>query len=110
MAFYLVRASYTADAIKALVADPQDREAAARAAIEALGGTMHSFFFAFGDYDLVTICEVADDKTMAAGSPLISATGAFSKMETTKLLTTPEAMEAMSTAQATASAYKPPTG
>ena len=82
MAFYLVRASYTADAIKAMVADPQDREAAARAAIEALGGTLHQFFFAFGDRDLVAICEITDDKTMAAGSFVISSTGAFSKMET----------------------------
>ena len=110
MAFYLVRARYTADAIKAMVADPQDREAAARAAIEALGGTLHQFFFAFGDRDLVAICEVADDNTMAAGSFVISSTGAFLKMETTKLLTTAEAMEAMNTAKGATAAYIPPTG
>ena len=46
MAFFLVRASYTGDAIKSMVADPKDREAAARAAIEALGGTLHQFFCA----------------------------------------------------------------
>ena len=40
MALYLIRGSYTADAIKAMVAEPQDREAAAGAAMEALGGTM----------------------------------------------------------------------
>jgi len=110
MALYLIRGSYTADAIKAMVAEPQDREAAARAAMEALGGTMHCFYFAFGDHDLVSICEFADDKTMAAASFLVTSTGAFSKLETTKLLTTAEAKEAMSTAQDSASAYKPPTG
>ena len=41
MAFYLLQASYTADAIKALVASPQDREADVRAITEALGGTLH---------------------------------------------------------------------
>ena len=44
MAFYLLQASYTADAIKALVASPQDREADVRAITEALGGTLHQVF------------------------------------------------------------------
>ena len=34
MALYLIRGSYTADAIKAMVAEPQDREAAAREAMD----------------------------------------------------------------------------
>ena len=110
MSYYLFQANYQPEAIKALVAEPQDREAAARAAIEAIGGTLHSIFFAFGDRDIVAIVEVADDKTMAAGSFILSATGAFSKIETTPLLTTAEAMEAMSLAKATAGAYTPPTG
>ena len=54
--------------------------------------------------------EISDDKTMAAGSFVASATGAFSKVQTTQLLTTAEAMEAMNLAKATAGAYKPPTG
>ena len=110
MAFYLLQASYTADAIKALVASPQDREADVRAITEALGGKLHQVFFAFGESDIVAIMEISDDKTMAAGSFVASATGAFSKVQTTKLLTTAEAMEAMNLAKATAGAYKPPTG
>ena len=110
MALYLIRGSYTADAIKAMGAEPQEREVAARAAMEALGGTMHCFYFAVGEHDLVSICEFADDKTMAAASFLVTSTGAFSKLETTKLLPTAEAKEAMSAAQGAASAYKPPTG
>ena len=58
----------------------------------------------------VVICEFPDDKTMAAASFLVTSTGAFSKLETTKLLTTAEAKEAMSTAQGSAASYKPPTG
>jgi uncharacterized protein with GYD domain len=110
MAYYLLQASYQPDTIKAMVAKPQDREAAARSVVEGLGGKLHSIFFAFGDRDIVAVIEVADDKTMAAGSFILSATGAFSKIETTPLLTTAEAMEAMSLAKATASAYTPATG
>ncbi len=107
MAYYLFQVSYTADAIKAMVTKPQDREAAARAAIVAVGGTLHRVFFAFGDSDIIAIVEAADDKTMAAVSFMFSASGIVSKAQTTKLMTTAEAMEAMSLAKATASTYTP---
>ena len=81
-----------------------------RLASQAFGGTLHSIFYGFGDRDIIAIVEVADDKTMATGTFVLSATGAFSKIETTPLLTTAEAMEAMSLAKATASAYTPATG
>ena len=37
MALYLYTANYTLDAVKALITEPQDREAAARQAITAAG-------------------------------------------------------------------------
>ena len=40
MSVYMYQASYSGDAIKALVNNPQDRTGAAQAAIEANGGTM----------------------------------------------------------------------
>ena len=110
MAFFLFKANYATDAIKAMVAEPQDREAAARKIIEALGGKLHQFFFALGDSDVIAIIEVPDDTVMAAGSMIISASGNFSNVSTTKLLTMSEAMEAMGKANAAASAYTAPTG
>ncbi len=110
MAFYLIKANYSTDAIKAMVNNPQDREVAARKAIEALGGTLHHFFFALGDADVIALIEVPDDKTVVAGSLIISASGNFSKYSTTKLMTSSEAMEAMSKAKDVVSAYTPPTG
>ena len=47
MAFYLYTANYTADAVKALIKDPQDRASAARKIVEAAGGTLHHAFAAF---------------------------------------------------------------
>ncbi len=110
MAFYLIKANYSTDAIKAMVNNPQDREVAARKAIEALGGTLHHFFFALGDADVIALIEVPDDKTVVAGSLIISASGNFSKYSTTKLMTSSEAMAAMSMAKDVVSAYTPPTG
>ncbi len=110
MAFYLYKASYSTEAIKAMVAQPQDREAAARQIIEALGGTLHHFFFALGDSDIIAIIEVPDDTAIVAGSMIIGASGSFASISTTKLLTMSEAMEAMNKANAAARAYAAPTG
>ena len=110
MAFYLFKANYSADAIKAMVDQPTDREAAGRKAIEALGGTLHSFYFALGEADAIAIFEVPDDKVAVAVSLAVSASGAFKSVSTTKLMTSAEAMEAMGKAKEMLGAYAPPTG
>ena len=110
MPLYMFQASYTSDAIKAMIENPQDREAAARPIIEAVGGKLLSMYFCFGSSDIVAIIEAPDDKSVAACSMAIGASGAFSAGATTSLMTSGEAMKAMQAAQAAAAVYKPPTG
>ncbi|SON56373.1 hypothetical protein HDIA_2832 [Hartmannibacter diazotrophicus] len=109
MPFYMFQGRYTAAALKAMVDKPQDREAAARPMIEAMGGKLHHLFFCFGSEDVVALVEAPDDKAMAAAALTIGASGAFSAGATTKLMTPTEAMAAMTVAQKTAAIYKPAT-
>lgn len=106
MPFYLYQISYSTAAVKALLAKPQDRESAARKMIEAAGAKLHSFFFSFGSSDVVTIIEAPDDKTMAAISMTVAASGGVRSGSTTQLLSMDEAMQAMKTAGRIAKAYK----
>ena len=108
MPFYMFTARYNSDAMKAMIANPADREAAARTVAESMGGTLHHFFFAMGQDDVVAIAEMPDDESVAALSMTIGASGAFSGGATTKLLTSAQAMAAMS--KASAAQYTPPTG
>ncbi len=108
MPHYLFQARYTSDAIKAMIANPQDREAAGRALIEAAGGKLVSLYFAFGAEDVVAIVEAPDDETVAGISMVLGASGAFSAGATTKLLTSAEAVSAMKAAKKAVGAYKPP--
>jgi uncharacterized protein with GYD domain len=110
MAFYLYQISYTKEAIKSMVANPQDREAAARKLIEALGGKLHHLFFAFGQYDVICLIEAPDDKSMMAGAAAVASAGTVSAASTTKLMTSSEAMEAMALAGKVTGSYKPPQG
>jgi uncharacterized protein with GYD domain len=95
MAFYLLQISYKEDQVRALVANPQDRSEEAAKLIEGLGGKLHQFFFAFGDYDVACIVEVPDNAAMVAGSMAVAAAGTTSAFKTTPLLTMDEAVAAM---------------
>ena len=110
MSYYLFQARYTADALKAMVDTPQDREAAARPLIESVGGKLHNLFFCFGAEDVMAIIEAPDDEAMAACALAVGASGAFSSGATTKLMTSAEAMAAMAKAKAAAASYTPATG
>lgn len=108
MPHYMFQARYTAAAVRAMVADPHDREPAARKLIEAAGGKLNSMFFCFGAEDIVAIVEAPDDSVVAACSLAIGASGAFSSGATTKLMTSKEAMKAMALAKAAMPSYAPP--
>ena len=104
---YLVQASYSSEGIAALVSNPSDRAEAIRPLIESVGGKLDTFGFAFGDYDVVIVCELPDNVTTAALSMAISASGVVKTLKTTPLLSVDEAMEAMKRAGEVG--YQPPT-
>jgi uncharacterized protein with GYD domain len=106
MPLYLGRFSYTTDAMKALLNEPQDRSAAAREVAESLGGKLLGFWFAFGEFDGVFLMEAPDNASAAALAMAVGAGGALSEVETTVLLEMDEAQEAMR--KAAAATYRPP--
>ncbi len=110
MSYYLYQLSYSAEAVKAMIAKPSDRKAAAAKLIEGLGGKLHHLFFAFGKYDVVCLVEAKDDKTAAAGAMAVAATGTVTSFATTKLMTSDEAMDVMKMAGMASGSYKPPMG
>ncbi|BCP54595.1 hypothetical protein K32_32120 [Kaistia sp. 32K] len=106
MAYYLLQVSYSSNAVKAMVANPQNREDAARKAVESLGGSLKAFYFALGEFDVALIAEFPDNKSAAALSLAIGSSGSLSKIRTTVLMTTAEGMESMRSAKA--AKYSPP--
>lgn len=108
MSHFMLRWQFKDDVAKALVGKPQDRTGPARTLVESFGGKMHHYFFVFGDYDGLAICEFPDNTSVAACSLKAMSTGAFTRFETTTLLTAKEAESAMKQAHDTRSEYKPP--
>ena len=100
MPHFLFQGSYTQEAWACLVANPQDRTDAVRAPIEKLGGRVHTSFFAFGPFDVVGIMEMPDNVSAAAIAIAFAAGGAVRNVQTTPLMTTAEALDAVKKAAA----------
>lgn len=106
MPMYLTRFTYTPEAWERLAKHPEDRREAARAYIESVGGKLHGFWYAFGEYDGYNLWEAPDNVSMAAVAIAIGGGGALSKIETTVLLTVDETLAALGRAESIR--YRPP--
>ena len=99
MGLYLTKFSYTPQTWARLISNPEDRRSAAQSYIQAVGGQLHGFWYAFGDHDAYTLWEAPDNVSMAAVAVAITGGGALSSLETTVLLTVDETLEALRMAQ-----------
>ena len=109
MPYYLVQATYTPEAWAAQQRNPRDRQGPAQQALAAVYGRLESFFYSFGEYDIVLIVEVPDNVSAAAISIAVKGTGAFTAFKTTPLLTVDEGLKAIRKAGESGTLYQPPT-
>jgi uncharacterized protein with GYD domain len=101
---YLVKAQYTAEGAKGIqsAGGTSRRDAIAKMA-EGLGGSLESFYFAFGETDAYVVLDVPDNRAAVAASMAVGATGAATS-EVVVLLT-PEDLDA---AAGLSVDYRPP--
>ena len=102
---YLVQASYTTEAIAALVKKPQNRTDVVKKAVEKLGGKLTGLWLSFGEQDVVVIVEMPDNLSAASLALAIAAGGSLKNSKTTPLLTVEEGLAALK--KAATSGYSP---
>ena len=101
---YLVQASYTAEGLKGLQKDKASgRKAAVSSAVEALGGKLESFYFAFGNDDVIAILDMPNNVNASALSLAVSSSGMV-RTRTTPLLSVDDVDKALGMA----ASYRPP--
>ena len=106
MPLYMYQASYTSDAWKAQIQNPQNRAEQIRQMVEANGGKLLGFYYAFGEYDAVVIMEAPNNVAIAALAMAVAGGGALKEGKTTVLMTPEEGLEAIRKAGGTG--YRPP--
>ncbi|MGI9157704.1 MAG: GYD domain-containing protein [Marmoricola sp.] len=87
---YLFKVNYTLDGFKGVLAKGGSaRHQAAQAGAESAGGTVESFYFAFGDTDVYGVADLPDNTAAAAFALTVAASGGAS-IDTTVLLSPDE--------------------
>lgn len=106
MPAYMYRVGYTAESWDAQVKKTTNRQEAIAPAVKSLGGRILSFYYAFGEDDVILIAQMPDNKAAAALALAAAAGGALSHITTTPLMTVAEGMASMR--QAKRARYVPP--
>jgi uncharacterized protein with GYD domain len=103
---YLWQASYSSEGVKGVIKEGgTGRRDAVERLVNAAGGTLEAFYFAFGEDDAVVIVELPDEETATAIALTVNADGRVG-LKTTVLLT-PEEVDA---AAKRSVEYTPPGG
>jgi uncharacterized protein with GYD domain len=106
MPVYLTRFKQTPETWARLIENPEDRRGPVGAAVEAAGGRLLGFWYAFGEYDGYALTEGPSNVDIASVLTGVVASGAFSAFETTALLTVEEMLDALTKAKG--ASYRPP--
>lgn len=99
MAKFLIKASYSADGLRGLMkAGGTSRVRAVERAVEGVGGSLESFYFAFGRDDVYATVDVPDHTSAMAMAAAVGSSGAIERYETVVLLAPSEVDKAMNVA------------
>jgi uncharacterized protein with GYD domain len=99
MAKYLIKASYSADGLKGVMkAGGSSRVKAVETALAGVGGSLDSFYFAFGGDDVYLVVDVPDHAAAIAMAGAVGTSGGISRYETVVLLSPSEVDQAMNLA------------
>ena len=92
MGKYMMRANYTQAGLAGLMKEGgTGRRRALTEAVEGVGGRMESFYYVFGDRDLLMIAEFPDEASAVSVSLAVGAAGAL-EVDVTVLIE-PEAID-----------------
>ncbi len=96
MAKYLLKVSYSADGLKGVMKEGgTSRVKAVERALSGVGGSLESFYFAFGGDDVYVIVDVPDHSAAIAMAAAVATSGAIASYETVVLLSPSDIDDAM---------------
>jgi uncharacterized protein with GYD domain len=110
MPIFITQGRYSRDAVKGLIANPEDRAEAVAKLFAAAGGKLLAAYITLGEYDWMTIGEFPDHEAASAGVLAIAASGAVTDVKTTVAMTTAEAKRVFGATGKAAGAYRAPGG
>ena len=106
---YITQGCYSQQAVKGMIAKPEDRSEEARRLFERVGGRMIGYYATLGEYDFMIITEgEVDLQSYMSAAVSAAASGGVTDLKTTVGMPVADMMGAFEKAAATAAQYRSP--
>ncbi len=108
MPIYITQGRFTRDAIKGMIARPEDCGDGMSRLLSKAGGRLIGYYVTFGEYDFLAIADARSETQIAAVVLAAAGAGGVSDLRTTVALTSIEAKGVFAAASDLVSAFRPP--
>ena len=105
MGIYITTGNYTADAVKGMVNNPEDRESAVAGLMESVGAKLLQYYVTTGKRDFLVVAEGNDLKDIIAALMVAGASGSVTNLNTVQAITTRETREVLERAKAVSEGF-----
>ncbi|MCC7280838.1 MAG: GYD domain-containing protein [Acetobacteraceae bacterium] len=106
MPTFIIQGRYSHEAMKGMVANPEDRAAPVAKLMEAAGGRLVAYYMTFGASDFHVTVEAPDERAMLSVLAAVAAGPGVSELSTTLAIPAGQAMGAMAKAKQLMAGFK----
>ena len=106
MPLFITQGRFTQDAVKGMIAKPEDRAEAVSQLIAKGGGKLLAYYFTFGEYDFLIISEGPSTEGVATSLVVAAAGGGVTDLKTTLAMTSAEMKNAFAKAGPIAASFR----
>jgi len=94
MPIFICHGRYTANALKGMTTNPENRSQTVRTLFRAAGGELLNWYLTFGDYDWMVIAEMPDERAMLSAVIAAAEGGSLTHLKTTIALSAEDTVKA----------------
>jgi uncharacterized protein with GYD domain len=106
MPLFITQGRFTQDAIKGMLAKPEDRAEGVSQLFAKSGGKLLAYYITFGEYDFLIVSE-GPQEGAAVSAIVAAASGAVTDLKTTLAMTSGDMKSAFAKAGAVAASFRP---
>lgn len=106
MPTFITQGRFTQDALKGMMAKPEDRAETVSRLLAKSGGKLLAYYMTFGEYDFLVVSE-GPNEGVAVSLIVSGAAGGVTDLKTTLAMTSGEMKDAFAKAGAVASSFRP---
>jgi uncharacterized protein with GYD domain len=107
MPVFITQGRYTQDAVKGMLANPEDRAETVNQLFAKAGGKMIAYYMTFGEYDFLVVSEGPSLDGAAAVSIVAAAGGGVTHLKTTVAMTSADMKKTFAKAGGITAGYRP---